>query len=698
MAAGRAHRKPPRHAPKGVAEGGQFIGVSSVLHALQRHLGMPESPTTPNPDKAERLRGLTRRRLLAAARGQGLSPRRGKPDEDVISAMVARAGAGGAPSTEGGGRHRAPERHALPDAPTRAASRPARPTPAPSAAGRREAGRVLGPRPAPPPSETTARHVAALEAMGSREEAETYLSGVRGQALTDLARHYSAHFERTADGRRRRIGHAAVGSRLDSQAIRSLDPGAMGGTVRPPSPAPAPAPAPTHVISNREVAQLAMTMRTAHGMEHDEAIAYAQRLLLDRNPGATFETEPKPGALVGGTTRPTPPPPPQPNPDGLGAMSDRDLRDLAAEHGLENVHYRTPAELKATLRGKGAVSPTVRARRALQRQQDRAAVAASTVVPPPGPTVADRVTGRRPSAGLRISLALQDWSYGNGPDDPLTGKFTRAQLRTEAVARGITVRRNATDAHIAAALMEQTRQNFRARQSAIPNLRSVDDLMRNPDPAAIRAVFEGNYGGMTVAVRSIDGTGGPRAGLAVRGSILDAQGRHVGSFHRRYSRDQNGRIVAHHEFLQISGQVQGSGFSNAWNGHLIQWYRQNGVKEVRVHADIDVGGYAWARLGYNFANQRTANQILDRLNAFVDEIERRGDAGQRFPGSPDPAGQLREARALIARAQRHRFGSPQYPTPLEISQLGRWDGAGRTDSWIGKLALLQSDWYGVLPL
>jgi hypothetical protein len=451
----------------------------------------------------------------------------------------------------------------------------------------------------------------------------------------------------------------------------------------------------THIISNREVAQLAMTMRTAHGMENGEAIAYAQRLLLERNPGAGFETEPKPGALDGGITRPTRPTPPPPNPDGLGALDERDLRDLASEYGVLNPSFRTRDALKTKLRTMGVASPSVRQRRSLERQAARAAVSARTVVPPPGPAPVDRVQGRRPSAGLRISLALQDWSFGNGPDDPLAGKFTRAQLRAEAVARGITVSRTAKDAEIAAALMEETRQNYRARQAAIPGLPAVADLIRNPDPAAVRAVFEGDYGGMTVSVVHI-GRDGAR-GLSVQGKITDPQGRHVGSFHRRYTQGTSG-IVAHHEFLQITGQAQGSGFSNAWNGHLIQWYRRHGVKEVRVHADIDVGGYAWARLGYDFAERRTANEILDRLQVFVERIESQGDAGRRFPGSPDPAGQLRDARALLARARRHPFGHAQYPTPYEISQLGRWEGAGRMDPWLGKLVLLGSDWYGVLRL
>lgn len=500
-----------------------------------------------------------------------------------------------------------------------AADAPA-PTPAPRTARARMSGQL-----------TTEQHVAALEAMQTREEATTYLEDVRGRALTDLARHYHANFGRTVADRRRMIVDATVGRRLHGAAIAEMGRD-MGRSVR-------------------------------EEMERGAADA-ARREGLTATPAV-------PRAARRGS-------------DGLSRLRDDQLRSLATEYEVPGSWRKSRPSLLAALRTRGAVAPAV------ARERAQAARAG---------TPADRVSGRRASAGLRISLALQKWSNGDGPDEPLVGAFTREELRREAIARGITVRRGATDREIADALKAETREQFRQRERGRTDLRSPGDLM---DPAhttddEVRAVFEGNFGGMTTRVTTQPWQGSAisrsrNGGLHVAGTVYDSSGREVGRFVRRYSRDRDGNLIAHHELLSIQSQVQGSGFSNAFNGHLIRWYRQNGVKEVRVHANIDVGGYAWARLGYDFADTESAEHILGVLRREVERLERRPSSNPRVVEG------LRQARELLARAASHRFGEPGYPTPYEISQLGRWDGAGKLDKWIGKKILLGSDWYGVLRL
>jgi phage portal protein BeeE len=511
---------------------------------------------------------------------------------------------------------------------------------------------------------TTDDHVASLEAMTTREEATAYLEGVRGQALTDLARRYSATHGRTVAERRRLIVEAAVGSRLDSFAINGGARLAYGDQPHVSSE--------PRRISNREVGELALRLRRAHDLDQDSAVIHARELLAERNPaGSTFELDEAD--------------------DGLDDLDARDLVDLAIEHDVSTARDRTRAQLLTALRARNVSAPDTLRRRSAVPEQPTA--------PPVGTPPPDRIAGRRPSAGLQISLALQKWSNGDGPDEPLVGKFTRDQLRREAVARGITVRRGATDAQIADLLKAETREHFQARQRGRADLRSMADLMdpmQRTSDDDVRAVFEGNFGGMTTEVRDIYRSGpGERPYMGVEGRILDSSGREVGEFSRSYNRDNDGNLVAHHEFLSIRSQVQGSGFSNAFNGHLIRWYRESGAKQVRVHADIDVGGYAWARMGYDFANEHTASGILDRLN---DEVRRLESTRRSASRGGDWREEIRQARELLLRAGDRRFGEPGYPTPYEISQLGRWDGAGRMDKWIGKRILLGSDWFGVLRL
>lgn len=514
---------------------------------------------------------------------------------------------------------------------------------------------------------STEQHVAVLEALQTRGEATAYVEGIRGRALTDLARHYHASHHRTVAERRSAIVYAAVGRRLDSDAIRRVDttPGVLAQQPR--------------VISNRELGETAMRLRVAHDMEQDEAILHARELLASRNPGATFE-------LDAGD-------------DGLDKLDTYDLVDLALEYEISNPRDLTHAQLLTALRARNARAPEVSRRRtATERITGRA----PTTTPPASPASSvgqpsvDRVTGRRPSAGLRISLALQEWSNGDGSDEPLVGKFTRVQLRTEAVARGIRLRRAATDREIADALKAETREHFRGRQQGLGDLHTLGDLLAGlGSDAEVRAVFEGNFGGMTTRVERVSrGRPGERR-LAVAGTVYDSNGREVGQFQRSYNYNTDGQLVAHHDLLAITSQVQGSGFSNAFNGHLIRWYRQSGAKQVRVHADIDVGGYAWARLGYDFADRRSADHILGLLDEELSRLERQH---RRATRGGDVADEIRQARELLLRAGDRQFGEPGFPTPYEISQLGRWDGAGRMDRWIGKRILLGSDWYGVMRL
>lgn len=77
---------------------------------------------------------------------------------------------------------------------------------------------------------STEQHASTLEAMTSREDADRYLAGVKGAELTALARHYHANASTVAE-RRERIAFAAVGLRLDDQAIARLGNPAPGSTV-----------------------------------------------------------------------------------------------------------------------------------------------------------------------------------------------------------------------------------------------------------------------------------------------------------------------------------------------------------------------------------------------------------------------------------------------------------------------------------
>ena len=94
---------------------------------------------------------------------------------------------------------------------------------------------------------------------------------------------------------------------------------------------------------------------------------------------------------------------------------------------------------------------------------------------------------------------------------------------------------------------------------------------------------------------------------------------------------------------------------------------------VTLHADIDVGGYAWARAGYDFRNSGTRSATT--AAAYLSSI-RRGDPTD-------------------VRAQFRDLSLSQKTSPLDIAMVGHTPGA---TTWPGKEVMLDSDWQGVKVL
>ncbi|SCE91851.1 hypothetical protein GA0070216_103124 [Micromonospora matsumotoense] len=208
--------------------------------------------------------------------------------------------------------------------------------------------------------------------------------------------------------------------------------------------------------------------------------------------------------------------------------------------------------------------------------------------------------------------------------------------------------------------------------------------------------------------------------VVVRAAVHDPDGVHVGRVVRAFHRDHDGSLFVEHVSLRLSERVQGQGFAREWNGHLTDWYRYSGVERVELHAASTVGGYAWARDGFDWAPNtgHRADGVLDRLRGELRAVDvdialaRRAADGDgpvevdrlrtRY-GTSDPEQVLSEAyrqreagREILDRARSHPFGSGRYPTPFEISQAGWGEHhRGRDASWIGKRALLGADWKGV---
>lgn len=265
----------------------------------------------------------------------------------------------------------------------------------------------------------------------------------------------------------------------------------------------------------------------------------------------------------------------------------------------------------------------------------------------------------------------------------------------------------------------------------LDNVMAGRDRSGSIDKATFGQWMEGDFAGLRVTVTRAD-VDWRFGGVRVQGSIHNADGKSVGRFSRAFGRDEDGRLYVAHELLKIQRQYQGSGFQAQFNGNLIDWYRRSGAAYVKVGANIDVGGYTWARSGYDFATVYDALDLFSRLNNRLSEIAglplrqvrwlddartkpayvwdgpavfdakpawTQAQLRKAFKGASDEeiARQLRIGQEFINDLAERTFGD-DLPPAYELSQLGRWPGASRDDVWIGKHIMLGSHWAGVLWL
>lgn len=223
--------------------------------------------------------------------------------------------------------------------------------------------------------------------------------------------------------------------------------------------------------------------------------------------------------------------------------------------------------------------------------------------------------------------------------------------------------------------------------------RALEGGLKQSDRADVEAfmrevsTFTHERSGLTVTPTSVT-VNKPFAGLAnvdVQYEIRDRDGKVVGKAWRQwYPADPADGTPARvdHMSMELAPSAQGNGFATAWNQRMEDVYRANGVREIQLTANEDVGGYAWAKQGYTWFGRQT-----------VDEYAKIMDLVVKSPPGSWSAEDVAQVRAM---AKRMRSTDPaKVPTPLEISMIGWTPGA---KMWPGKGLMLGSSWEGVKKL
>ena len=112
-------------------------------------------------------------------------------------------------------------------------------------------------------------------------------------------------------------------------------------------------------------------------------------------------------------------------------------------------------------------------------------------------------------------------------------------------------------------------------------------------PAEFRKEF---LGGLKATMNiKYDPDGRNQDKIKMYGYLRDEHGSTLG----KYERDIDfGNNAAESVYFALNAGVQGSGIGKRLLAANVALYQKLGLDEVKTHANIDVGGYAWARYGY----------------------------------------------------------------------------------------------------
>lgn len=91
---------------------------------------------------------------------------------------------------------------------------------------------------------------------------------------------------------------------------------------------------------------------------------------------------------------------------------------------------------------------------------------------------------------------------------------------------------------------------------------------------------------------------------------------------RRFTRDQDGKLSVYHAYFTVSADKQGTGLAKSVLRSSFDTYTKLGVDYVKVGANLDVGGYAWARFGFKPVDEhewsRLGHSVRSRADALLD--------------------------------------------------------------------------------
>jgi len=186
--------------------------------------------------------------------------------------------------------------------------------------------------------------------------------------------------------------------------------------------------------------------------------------------------------------------------------------------------------------------------------------------------------------------------------------------------------------------------------------------------------------------------------LRVIGKILDVQGRKMGGFERSIHR-AGGKIVVNHDSFFLNKSYQGSGFGTEFFFESQRKYEKLGVDQIEVMAGDKVGGYAWARMGFDFYSVNDRRRAIDAIDTSLIDLDLQRTLKKTMPRRKgedkyDHEDRLTDAEGDIYNSIMSQVERFRYPYQFAAFTVKIGDEVVP----LGKKAMLGSDWMGVKKL
>lgn len=210
----------------------------------------------------------------------------------------------------------------------------------------------------------------------------------------------------------------------------------------------------------------------------------------------------------------------------------------------------------------------------------------------------------------------------------------------------------------------------------------VDAIAANPaDRSAevqLAADLSGRYGPHTV-VWSSAGDSRDRE-VVLDGTITTASGKFAGQTVRSFKRE-DGYLIVDNDLLDLEPSAQRQGFSAAFYDALDAYYERSGVDLTRVHASLGVGGYAWARRGFDW-NPKRLGESFSNIRTRI----------RMMLGNPTVSAGDKRILQDIADLFDENDPGGGWPIPSDLARLSG------DDAQLGRTLMLGSSWYGIFVL